>query len=93
MNWSAALVAEVVPPTATVTSTVPMPAGLVAVQLVAELQVTDVPATVPKSTVVAPAVVEKFVPVIVTTVPPEVDPDAGLMAVTAGAVDAAAYVN
>ena len=66
----------------TVTSTTPVPAGLVAVICVAELTVKLVAATVPKSTAVAPV---KSVPVIVTVVPPAAGPDAGLMPVTLGA--------
>ena len=46
-----------------------------------------VAATLLNFTAVAPA---RFVPVIVTVVPPKVDPDVGLMAVTVGA---AKYVN
>jgi hypothetical protein len=66
-----------------VTSTAPaLPAGLVATQLVAEAQVTEVPAPVPKSTVVP--VVAKPVPVMVTTVPPAVGPLLGLMLAMAG---------
>jgi len=84
VNLSAAPVAEVALPEVTVTSTVPEPAGLVALQLVVELQVTAVPATVPKLTVV-PVVVNP-VPVMVTTVPPARGPAVGLMAVTVGAV-------
>ena len=48
---------------------------------VAESAVT-VPATVPNLTDVAP---ERLVPVTVTLVPPAVDPDCGLTAVTVGA--------
>ena len=71
------------PPAVTVTSTAPAdPAGLVALQLVVELQVTAVPAAAPKSTVVP--VVEKPVPVIVTTVPPASGPAVGLILATAG---------
>ena len=51
----------------TVTSTVPVPAGLVAVIWVLDTTSTLVAATPPKSTAVAPL---KFVPVIVTVVPP-----------------------
>ena len=88
MNLSEALVADVTPPTLTVTSTVSVPAGLVAVQLVAELQVTPVAALPdPKSTVVEPEVVEKLVPVMVTDVPPAAGPVAGLTAVTVGVVE------
>ena len=49
---------------------------------VAESAVT-VPATVPKSTAVAP---DRLVPVTVTAVPPAVGPDVGLTPVTAGPV-------
>jgi hypothetical protein len=71
-----------------VTSTAPaVPAGLVAVQLVTELQVTAVPAVVPKLTVVP--LVAKPVPVMVTTVPPARGPELGLMLVTVGAEAAA----
>ena len=67
---------------ATVTSTTPVPAGLVAVICVAELTV-KLPAAAPaKCTAVAPV---KPVPVIVTDVPPAAGPDVGLRPVTAGA--------
>ena len=58
------------------------PAGLVAVICVAEMTVTLVAAIVPKSTFVALA---RFVPVIVTVVPPAEGPAAGLTPVTVGA--------
>ena len=84
---SPAPVAEVWLDTVTVTSTAPVPAGLVAVQLEVELQETPVAALpVPKSTVVSPEVVENPVPVIVTAVPPEAGPVVGLMLVTVGAL-------
>ncbi len=51
----------------TVTSTVPVPAGLSAVIEVSLTTVTFVAAVVPNSTAVAPV---KLVPVIVTSVPP-----------------------
>ena len=55
MNWSAALVALVPPGVVTVTSTVPaLPAGAVAVMLVALLTVNAVAAVPPKLTAVAP---------------------------------------
>ena len=63
----------------TVTSTVPVPAGLVAVICVSELIVKLFAATVPKFTPVASV---KPVPVIVTDVPPATGPPAGLMPVT-----------
>ena len=70
------------PGVVTVTSTMPVPAGLSAVILVALTTVTSVAAVVPKSTAVAPV---KPVPVIVTDVPPATGPLVGLTAVTAGA--------
>ena len=85
VNWSAALVALVWPPTVTLTSTVPVPDGLVALQVVVLAQVTAVPAAAPKPTVVVPAVVLKPVPVIVTAVPPAAGPLVGLIPVTTGA--------
>jgi hypothetical protein len=68
-------------------STVPLPAGEVAVSPVAELTVNELAATPPNFTLVAPA---KLVPVIVTDVPPAVGPDDGLTLVIAGA---GLYVN
>jgi hypothetical protein len=82
---SAALVALLTPPTVTVTSTVPVPAGLVALQLVAEAQLTLVAAAVPKRAIVAPGPVANPVPVIVTAVPPPAGPLAGATLVTVGA--------
>jgi len=74
-----------VPPgVVTVTLTVPaLSAGEVAVIDVAELTVKLVAAVLPKSTTVAPV---KFVPVIVTLVPPWVVPEVGEIPVTVGAV-------
>jgi hypothetical protein len=89
MNLSAALVADMTPPTATVTSTVPDPGGLVTVQLVV-VQLVTIAATVPKSTVSEAAVVENPVPVTVTAVAPAGGPALGLMAVTVGPAPAAA---
>jgi hypothetical protein len=71
----------------TVTSTVPVPAGAVAVIDVAELTVAVVAETNPKSTV-APAT--KPLPVTTTDVPPAVGPAPGLTAVTAGTAATAA---
>ena len=72
------------PGVVTVTSTEPVdPAGLVAVMMVALTTVTLVAAMLPKLTAVAPV---KFVPVIVTLVPPAADPLAGLTVVTVGAL-------
>ena len=85
MKRSAALVALVIPATVTVTSTTPLPAGLVALQLVVLAQLTPLAAVAPKRTVVAPAVVLKPVPVIVTTVPPPAGPLVGVIALTVGA--------
>ena len=74
--------AEVPPTVTTVTSTVPaVPAGLVATIPVPESLVI-VAAVLPKSTAVALA---RFVPVIVTVVPPAKGPAVGLTLVTAGA--------
>lgn len=69
------------------TSTVPADsAGLTAVIDVSLFTVSDLAAVVPKSTPVAPV---KPVPVMVTEVPPAVDPDDGLTPVTVGADGAA----
>ena len=73
----------------TVTSTVPVPAGLSAVIVVSLTTVKSVAAVVPKSTAVAPV---NPVPVIVTKVPPAAGPLVGLMPVTVGAA-AAAWVS
>jgi hypothetical protein len=75
-------VAEVPPGVVTVTLTVPVPAGEVAVIDVALLTTTPVAALAPKWTAVAPV---KLVPVMVTLVPPAAGPDVGLMPVTVGA--------
>jgi hypothetical protein len=66
----------------TVTSTVPLPAGAVAVSEVEEFTVTLVAVFVPKSTV---APLAKLLPVIVTLVPPDAGPSLGLIPVTVGA--------
>src|SRR5579863_2341353 len=63
-------------------STVPEPAGAVAVIWVAEFTVSVVAAVVPNLTAVTPT---KFVPVMVTGVPPAVGPALGLTLVTVGA--------
>jgi hypothetical protein len=79
---SAAAVALVPPGVVTVTSTVPtVPAGAVAVMLVALLTV-KVARFAPKSTAVAPV---KVVPVTVTLVVPVLCPEVGLTPVTVGA--------
>jgi hypothetical protein len=54
----------------------------VAVHWFAEAQLTLVPNEAPNATVVAPTT--KFEPVIVTTVPPPVGPNIGLICVTTG---------
>ena len=69
------------PGVVTVTSTIPVPAGLSAVIVVLLTTVTSVAAVVPKSTVGAPV---KPVPVIVTNVPPATGPLVGLRPVTVG---------
>lgn len=77
---------DVAVPTVTVTSTGPAaPAGEVALHEVVNAQVTPVAAASPKSTVVAPAVVENPDPVMVTGVPPAGGPLVGLTDVTAKA--------
>ena len=81
MNWSAGEVAEVPPTVVTVTSTVPVPAGAVAKIEVAELTVKLVAAVAPKFTAVA---FVKFVPVMVTLVPPVVGPVVGVIELTVG---------
>ncbi len=65
----------------TVTSTVPVPAGFERIIWEAVSLRKLVTFIGPKSTAVAPA---RFVPVIVTSVPPVVGPAVGLTAVTAG---------
>jgi hypothetical protein len=73
------------------TSTVPAArAGLVALQLVVVEQDTAVAAVAPKATVVAPGDVMNPVPLIVTVVPPALEPELGTIALTVGA---AMYVN
>ena len=81
MNWSALEVPEVPAGVVTVTSTVPVPAGDVALIDVALLTITPVAALAPKSTAVAPL---RLVPVMVTDVPPASGPLFGLTAVTVG---------
>jgi len=75
VNRSPELVALVPFSLVTVTSTVPIPAGEVAVIWVALLTVKEAAALPPKLTAVAP---EKLVPVMVTLVPPDVGPVFGL---------------
>jgi len=74
---------DVPPGVVTVTFTAPaIPAGAVAVTDVAELTTTPVAAFAPNRTAVAPV---RFVPVIVTDVPPATGPLVGLSDVTVGA--------
>jgi hypothetical protein len=82
VKWSAADVPEVPLEVVTVTSTVEVPAGEVAVTWVDELTVNVLAALVPNVTAVAPV---RFVPVIVTLVPPAVGPLEGETLVTVGA--------
>jgi hypothetical protein len=83
VNWSAEEVAEMPPGVVMVMSTVPaVPAGLVALIWLAELTVKLEAALLPKSTAVAPL---RLVPVMVTTVPPMLVPEVGLMPLTTGA--------
>jgi hypothetical protein len=71
-----------VPPlVVTVTSTVPIPAGEVAVIWVALLTVKALAALLPNLTAVTP---KKLVPVMVTLVPPDVGPVFGMTLVTVG---------
>ena len=64
------------------TSTVPEPAGDVAVMVVALLTVKFVAAVPPKATAVAPV---KLVPLMLTVVPPTAAPVLGERALTVGA--------
>ena len=82
MYWSLLPVALVPPGVVTVTSTVPaVPAGAVAVMVVALVTVMLVAAFEPKLT---EAPLTKLVPVIVTTVPLFSGPAFGLMLATVG---------
>jgi len=83
VNWAAALVALVPPSVATVTSTVPtVPGGAVAVMLVEVLTVYACEGFPdPKSTLEAS---DSPAPVIVTTVPPVLGPEFGLIPVRVG---------
>ena len=83
MNWSAWVAGEVPAEVVTVTSTVPVPAGLVAVSSVGETKPTSAAAFGPKCT---PAPAVNPVPEILTRVLPAAGPLPGLTPVTAGAV-------
>src|SRR5437763_1901471 len=72
------------PATVTVTSTAPLPAGLVALQLLVDAHETAVAAAAPKRTIVAPADVLNPVPLTVTTVPPAAEPVFGDSPLTVG---------
>src|SRR5208282_65100 len=87
VNSSAGLVALVPSGVVTVTCTVPVPAGEVAVIDVAESAVT-VAAAEPNLTAVAPA---SPIPLMVTVVPPDSGPVSGLTPVTAGALAAGVW--
>ena len=92
MNLSLAPVADVPPFVVTVMSTIPAaPAGEVAVICVGEFTVKLVAALAPNLTplVVQPPFGPKFVPVIVTGVPPPSGPAVGFTTVTVGAGHAA----
>ncbi len=83
MNWSPTETADVPPGVVTMTSTRPAAcAGATAVAEVADTGVNDVAAVVPNDTAVRPV---RFVPVIVTEVPPAVEPVVGDSDVTVGA--------
>ena len=82
MKLSAAPVALVPPTVVTFTSTVPLPAGDVAVIDVPLVTVNDAALVVPNQIAVAPV---KPVPLIVTLVPPTVGPALGDTALTVGA--------
>ncbi|MNM85396.1 hypothetical protein D3C81_975090 [compost metagenome] len=70
------------PAVVTRTSTVPVPAGAVAVTCVGLLMVTPEAAVVPKATAVVPV---KPVPVMTTLLPPATGPKAGVIPLTTGA--------
>src|SRR5579884_575521 len=80
-NRSTEVFALVPPGPVTVTSTVPLPAGAVAVIDVEPLTVTPVAAVAPNLTV---SMVVKFDPVTVTLVPPATGPLVGLIVDTVG---------
>lgn len=65
-----------------VTNTVPVPAGATAVICVPELTVKDAAGVPPNNTVMAPV---RFVPVMVTVLPPASGPILGLTDAAAGA--------
>ena len=81
MNWSALDVALVPPGVVTVMSTVPLPAGEVAVIEVALTTENEAAGDVPNFTAVAPV---RLVPEMVTLVPPAIGPELGLVPLTVG---------
>jgi hypothetical protein len=81
VNRSVELVGLVPAGVVTVTSTVPVPAGDTAVIEVDELTTMPVALAKPNLTAVAPV---KPLPVIVTELPPAVDPEVGLILETVG---------
>ena len=92
MYTSAGEVADGPPAVVAVTSTAPaVPAGVVAVQVVAVVQATPVAGAPPKDRVVEP--VTKPVPVTVTPTPPATGPAAGATAVTRVAESTVAEPN
>ena len=82
MYSSAAEVALVPPGVLTVTSTVPEPAGEVAVTCVGDSALSELALVEPNLTSLAPV---RFVPVIVTVVPPAAGPLVGSTLLTVGA--------
>jgi hypothetical protein len=84
------LTGEVPPGVVTVRLTFPVPAGTVAVTMVAEDATTFGPGVAPKATAVAPV---RFLPLMVTRVPPSWEPDDGLTEVTVGLAVAALSVS
>jgi hypothetical protein len=83
MNWSAAEVADVPSGVVTVTSTGPGELAGLVVLIILSLTITTLVAEVfPKFTAFAPV---KPVPVMITAVPPDVEPDTGVMPVIVGA--------
>ena len=75
----------------TLTATLPgLPDGEVAVISVSDTTFTLVAGALPKSTAVAPL---RFVPVIVTEVPPVVGPEDGVTLVSVGAVEASERIT
>jgi len=82
VNWSAgASTGEVPSPVVTVTSTVPVPAGVAAVICELVFTMKAAAASVPNVTAVAPA---RLVPVTVTVAPPWMGPEEGFKPVTVG---------